>query len=44
LITEGRFADFLGVDRLEARRLAEALREEASGMTEDTADLDLRQV
>jgi len=43
LITEGRFADFLGVDRLEARRLDRALREEASGMTEDTADLDLRQ-
>jgi Zn-dependent peptidase ImmA (M78 family)/DNA-binding XRE family transcriptional regulator len=44
LITEGRFADFLGVDRLEARRIAEALREYSSGITEATADLDLRQV
>lgn len=43
LITEGRFADFLGVDRLEARRIAEALREHSSGMIEETAHLDLRQ-
>lgn len=43
LITEGRFADFLGVDRLEARRIAEALREHSSGIMEETADLDLRQ-
>jgi Zn-dependent peptidase ImmA (M78 family)/DNA-binding XRE family transcriptional regulator len=43
LITEGRFADFLGVDRLEARRIAEALREHSSGITEETAHLDLRQ-
>lgn len=43
LITEGRFADFLGVDRLEARRIAEALREHSSGIMEKTADLDLRQ-
>jgi Zn-dependent peptidase ImmA (M78 family)/DNA-binding XRE family transcriptional regulator len=43
LITEGRFADFLGVDRLEARRIAEALREHSSGMVENTAHLDLRQ-
>jgi Zn-dependent peptidase ImmA (M78 family)/DNA-binding XRE family transcriptional regulator len=42
-ITEGRFADLLGVDRLEARRIAEALREYSSGLTEATADLDLRQ-
>jgi Zn-dependent peptidase ImmA (M78 family)/DNA-binding XRE family transcriptional regulator len=43
LITEGRFADFLNVDRLEARRIAEALREHSSGMEEETAYLDLRQ-
>jgi Zn-dependent peptidase ImmA (M78 family)/DNA-binding XRE family transcriptional regulator len=43
LITEGRFADFLGVDRLEARRIAEALREHSSGMMEETAHLDLLQ-
>ena len=41
-ITEGRFADFLGVDRLEARRIAEALREHSSGMLEESAYLDLR--
>ncbi|NEP61771.1 MAG: ImmA/IrrE family metallo-endopeptidase [Symploca sp. SIO2G7] len=44
LITEGRFADFLRVDRLEARRIAEVLREYSSGMTEETTHLDLRQV
>lgn len=44
IITEGRFADFLDVDRLEARRIAEALREYSSGMIEETAHLDLRQV
>ncbi|NET54873.1 MAG: ImmA/IrrE family metallo-endopeptidase [Symploca sp. SIO2E6] len=44
LITEGRFADFLRVDRLEARRIAEVLREYSSGMTEEATDLDLRQV
>lgn len=43
LITEGRFATFLGVDRLEARRIAEALREHSSGMVEESAYLDLRQ-
>ena len=42
LITEGRFADLLGVDRLEARRIAEALREHSSGMVEESAYLDLR--
>ena len=42
-ITEGRFADFLGVDRLEARRIAEALREYSSGMLEESAYVDLRQ-
>ncbi len=44
LITEGRFADFLNVDRLEARRIAEVLREYSSGMIEETTHLDLRQV
>ena len=44
LITEGRFADFLCVDRLEARRIAEALREYSSGMMEETTDFDLRQM
>lgn len=45
LITEGRFSDFLGVDRLEARRIAEALRENySSGMTEEESiHLDLYQ-
>lgn len=43
LITEGRFADFLGVDRLEARRIAEELRKHSSGITEE-ADFDLRQI
>ncbi|MEB3357496.1 MAG: ImmA/IrrE family metallo-endopeptidase [Synechococcales bacterium] len=43
LITEGRFANFLGVDRLEARRIAEVLREHSSGMLEESAYLDLRQ-
>ena len=43
LITEGRFADLLGVDRLEARRVAESLREYSSGITEETAHLDLRE-
>ena len=44
LITEGRFADFLDVDRLLARRIAEKLREYSSGMTEETTDIDLRQL
>lgn len=43
LVTEGRFADFLSVDRLEARRIAEALREHSSGMMEETTHLDLLQ-
>lgn len=42
LITEGRFAALLGVDRLESRRLAEILRDYSSGMTESTTHLDLR--
>lgn len=44
LITEGRFADFLNVDRLEARRIAEALREYSSGMMQEATDFDLRQM
>ncbi|MBE9126584.1 MULTISPECIES: XRE family transcriptional regulator [unclassified Coleofasciculus] len=44
LITEGRFADFLTVDRLEARRIATGLREYSSGIMEETTHLDLRQV
>ena len=43
LITEGRFATFLGVDRIEARRIAELLRDYSSGMIEEIAHLDLRQ-
>lgn len=42
-ITEGRFANFLGVDRLEARRIAELLRKYSSGMSEEVTNLDLRQ-
>lgn len=44
LITEGRFADFLCVDRLEARRISEALREHSSGMIEESTDFDLRKI
>jgi len=40
LITEGRFARFLRVDRLEARRVAAALREHSSGM-EEASSFDL---
>ncbi|MDY6783694.1 MAG: XRE family transcriptional regulator [Cyanobacteriota bacterium] len=43
LITEGRFADFLGVDRLEARRIAETLHEHSSGTIEESDRLDLSQ-
>jgi Zn-dependent peptidase ImmA (M78 family) len=43
-ITEGQFADFLRVERLKARTIAEALREHAEGITdEDLVDLDLGQ-
>ena len=41
LITEGRFSDFLNVDRLEARRIAAELREHSSGMMEEASDFDL---
>ncbi|MEH2419260.1 XRE family transcriptional regulator [Nostoc sp.] len=48
LITEGRFADFLNVDRLEARCIAEKLREklpeDSSAMLKETIDFDLRQM
>ena len=44
LITEGRFSNFLGVDRLEARRIAEILRKQSSDMPEESTYLDLRQV
>jgi Zn-dependent peptidase ImmA (M78 family)/transcriptional regulator with XRE-family HTH domain len=44
LITEGRFAQFLRIDRLEARRLAESLRKEAVSMLDDPpVSLDLSQ-
>jgi Zn-dependent peptidase ImmA (M78 family)/DNA-binding XRE family transcriptional regulator len=42
-ITEGSFANFIGVDRLEARRIAEVLRKHSSGMIEEATHLDLRQ-
>lgn len=44
LITEGRFADFLNVDRLEARRIANILREYSSGIMEKATDINLREV
>jgi Zn-dependent peptidase ImmA (M78 family)/DNA-binding XRE family transcriptional regulator len=44
LITEGRFADFLSLNRLEARRIAEVLREHSSGMMEEDTNFDLRQI
>ncbi len=44
LITEGHFARFLDVDRLEARRIAELLREYSTGAIEESAHLNLRQI
>lgn len=41
LITEGRFADFLKVDRLEARRIVQMLRERSGGTMEEEVDFDL---
>jgi Zn-dependent peptidase ImmA (M78 family)/DNA-binding XRE family transcriptional regulator len=41
-ITEGRFADFLEVDRLEARRIAEALRSYSAAIDHESMGLDLR--
>jgi Zn-dependent peptidase ImmA (M78 family) len=43
LITEGRFADFLGVDRLEARRIAMSLNDFSITMIEENIHLDLCQ-
>src|SRR6266852_7549145 len=44
LISEGQFSRFLGVDRLEARRVAELLRQHTQGVTDDTSiDLDMTQ-
>ncbi|MEH2058616.1 MAG: XRE family transcriptional regulator [Nostoc sp.] len=48
LVTEGRFADFFNIDRLEARSIAEKLRdkfqEDSSAMLQETIDFDLRQM
>ena len=41
-ITEGRFADFLEVDRLEARQIAEELRNHSAGIGEEIIGLKLR--
>ena len=41
-ITEGRFADFLEVDRLEARRIAEELRNHSAGIDDEMISLELR--
>jgi Zn-dependent peptidase ImmA (M78 family)/DNA-binding XRE family transcriptional regulator len=43
-ITEGRFADFLQVDRLEARRIAEKLRDHSERSVQEPMCLDLRPV
>lgn len=44
IITEGQFARYLGVDRLEARRIAEVLQQHSSGVTDErTVGLDLAQ-
>ena len=44
LITEGQFARFLDVDRVEARQIAEVLRQHTSDVAEDTTiDLDMTQ-
>jgi Zn-dependent peptidase ImmA (M78 family)/DNA-binding XRE family transcriptional regulator len=41
LITESRFADFLGVDRLKSRTMAMSLRENSSEIAEEASGLDL---
>ena len=41
-ITEGRFADFLEVDRLEARRIAEELRNHSAEIDDEIISLELR--
>ncbi len=44
LITEEQFARFLDVDRIEARHIAEVLRQHPGGITDDfTIDLDMTQ-
>ena len=44
IISEGQFARFLRLDRLEARAVAESLREHAGGITDNTRiDIDLQQ-
>jgi len=44
LITEGQFARFLEVDRVEARHIAEILRQHTSDVTDDSPiDLDMTQ-
>ncbi|HLJ35893.1 MAG TPA: XRE family transcriptional regulator [Ktedonobacteraceae bacterium] len=44
LITEGQFARFLEVDRVEARYIAETLRQHSRDVTDDTTfDLDMTQ-
>lgn len=44
LITQGQFANFLQVNHLEARRIADQLREYSTGIGEEMIDFDLRQV
>ena len=41
IITEGRFAEVMGVGLVEARRLAEELRKRSSGMDEGGTSFDL---
>jgi Zn-dependent peptidase ImmA (M78 family)/DNA-binding XRE family transcriptional regulator len=43
-ITEGHFANLMGVERLEARLIAEKLREYSSEIREEVQNADLRQV
>ena len=43
LITEGRFADLLKVDRLDARRIALELREQSGEISREIAQMDLQQ-
>lgn len=43
MISEGRFAKLLGLNRLESRDIANKLREYSSGITEETTHLDLRE-
>ncbi|MEM9944898.1 MAG: ImmA/IrrE family metallo-endopeptidase [Cyanobacteria bacterium P01_D01_bin.36] len=43
LITEGKFADLLKVDRLDARRIALELRDQSGEVPEDMAHMDLQQ-